>query len=294
MVFADPKSDIAFKKIFGNENRKEILISFLNAILDLDEGKKIIDIEILNPYQVPRIEGLKETTLDIRAKDQRDIHYIVEMQVQKKVDFDKRVLYYSAKAYAGQMEKTDDYPKLNQVIFIGICGFSIFQGKNFLTQHLILNTKTKIQELKDLEFNFIELTKFNKTEDELEDIIDQWIYFLKKAPDLKIIPINVVDKGLRSAYEVANTHKWTKREMEVFDYWLMREQDARGAIEYAKQEGIEKGIEKGIEEGIEKGIEKGKLQTAKNLAKLGISIDVICKATGLKKDQLKKHNKVLK
>jgi predicted transposase/invertase (TIGR01784 family) len=82
MKFADPKNDVAFKKIFGDENKKEILISFLNNLLDFaGTEKEIIDITIKNPYQVPKLEGLKETILDIKAVDKRHIHYIIEIQV---------------------------------------------------------------------------------------------------------------------------------------------------------------------------------------------------------------------
>ncbi len=83
MRFVDPKNDLAFKKIFGDENRKEILISFLNAVLDLKGVHEISSIEILNPYQSPKIDMLKYTVLDIRAVDKRGITFIVEMQVEE-------------------------------------------------------------------------------------------------------------------------------------------------------------------------------------------------------------------
>ena len=119
MKFVDIKNDIAFRKIFGNENKKEILISFVNAVLELPKGKKIIKVEIKNPYQLPEIKDLKSSILDVRATDERNISYIVEMQVEEIEGFDKRVQYYTAKQYSSQINKGDDYPKLNQVIFIG-------------------------------------------------------------------------------------------------------------------------------------------------------------------------------
>ena len=73
MKFLDPTNDIAFKKIFGDENKKEILISFLNSLLGLKEGKKILEVEILNPYQIPPLAELKNTILDVRCKDQRNV-----------------------------------------------------------------------------------------------------------------------------------------------------------------------------------------------------------------------------
>ena len=292
MKFVDVKSDIAFKKVFGNENKKEILISFLNAVLDLKGSKEIAEIEILNPYQAPRLDILKETTLDVRAKTKEGTIFIIEMQVEKKAGFKKRVVYYSSKAYSNQIDTGENYPKLNQVIFIGILNFSIFEGDKYLTKHLILNTATMRQELTDLEFNFIELPKFNKREDELIDVIEKWIYFIKNAPDLQFIPKSADFKEIVEAYEVADQFKWSKEELEVYDYWLMKEQDARGAVEQAKidgeMKGLIKGIEKGRVEGLKEGLEKGKSEIAKNLLKQGLDIKIIINATGLSKEEIEK------
>jgi len=90
MKFISPKNDIAFRKVFGNENKKEILISFLNALLDLPEDRKIMEIDILNPFQVPKIESLKLTILDVRAKDKRGVTFIIEMQVEQVEGYQKR------------------------------------------------------------------------------------------------------------------------------------------------------------------------------------------------------------
>ena len=269
MRFADPKSDIAFKKIFANENKKEILISFLNAVLGLENDRKIIDVTILNPYQAPRIEGLKETMLDVRAKDKSGVSFIVEMQVEKQEHFAKRVLYYSSKAYSSQIEVGIDYPKLNQVIFIGILNFKIFEGAHYLSRHLILNTATHKQELKDLEFNFIELAKFDKEEKELATIIEKWIYFLKNAGNLKVMPTNGADTvELKEAYESANQFDWTKEEMDVYDYWSIREGRDLDVLNTAKKdartegllEGLREGEAKGKTEGLAEGEAKGKAE----------------------------------
>ncbi|RUM55299.1 MAG: transposase, partial [Nautilia sp.] len=115
MKFADPKNDLAFKKIFGNEKKKEILISFLNAVLDFKGEKRIVDVKIVNPYQVPKIEDLKETILDIKAKNEKGEEFIVEMQKRNLGDFAKRSLYYTSKAYVSQLDKKQDYSKLKKV-----------------------------------------------------------------------------------------------------------------------------------------------------------------------------------
>jgi len=245
MRFADPKSDIAFKKIFANENKKEILISFLNATLNLTGEQTITEVEILNPYQAPRIEGLKETILDVRAKDKAGITFIVEMQVEKEPYLDKRVLYYASKAYVSQIEKAEDYPRLNQVIFIGILDFTIFKNPHYLSRHLIVDQKSGKQEIKDLEFNFIELPKFKKEESELTTMIEKWIYFLKNAENLKVIPANTNVREIEDAYASADQFQWSKEDLDVYDYWSMRKGQDQSRLDAAVAEGEAKGKAEG-------------------------------------------------
>jgi predicted transposase/invertase (TIGR01784 family) len=98
MKFADIKNDVAFRKIFGSENHTEVLISFLNAILGFEGKDQIVEVTILNPYQLPKLRGGKVSILDVRATDQKKRQFIVEMQVAEKDGFDKRVLYYLTKS----------------------------------------------------------------------------------------------------------------------------------------------------------------------------------------------------
>jgi len=262
MKFVNPKNDVAFKKIFGNEQKKAILISFLNAVLNLTGEKEIQDIAILNPYQAPKIEALKYTLLDVRAKDRRGVTFIVEMQVERVIGLRKRFAYYAAKAYTSQIERGEDYPKLNQVIFIGILDFAEFEGQPYLTRHVILNTETYQQEITDLEFNFIELPKFTKREEELETILDKWIYFIKHADELAVIPANADAEPLREAYAAANTFSWTREELDVYDYWGMKAQDERGMVQIAVE------------------------QIARNLFAKGIDPRLIAETTGLSAEQI--------
>lgn len=233
MKFVDVKNDVAFRKIFGNENRKEVLISFLNAVLLLQENHKIVNVDILTPYQLPDLKGGNVTIVDVKAKDQNDKTYIVEMQVAEVDGFDKRVLYYASKSYAAQIERGDQYENLNSTYFIGILDFVVTKNPSYINRHKITDTETNENYLKDIEFNFIELPKFNKRESELESIIDQWVYFIKNAENLHVIPENVKDEGLKIAYEDADKHNWTAAELDAYDYVLMREQDDRGRLTFA-------------------------------------------------------------
>ena len=231
--FVNVKNDVAFRKIFGEENKKVILISFLNAVLNLEGKAKIVDVTLVNPFQLPRIRGEKASIIDVRAKDLMDRSFIIEMQVAEREGFGKRIQYYACKDYAAQINIGDQYPKLKPVYFIGILDFVFFPNKNYFSKHLIMDEETHQCTLDDLKFRFIELKKFNKTPSELETIVDKWTYFIKTAHKLQFIPDNTDDEGLKAAYEAAERHNWTEEEYDEYIYAGMRQQDYRGGISLA-------------------------------------------------------------
>ena len=281
MQFADPKNTIAFKKIFGNEQHKNILISFLNSILDFKDEKTIVDVELANPYQVPRIPELKETILDIKATNQNKETFIVEMQKKDMGDFNKRSLYYTSKAYVSQLPKGNNYTKLKKVYFIGILNFNIFENKDFISRHLIINQETNTQDLKDFEFTFIELPKFTKELKELNSILDKWIYFLKNVSDLSIIPKEYENiEEFKDAFEIVTQTAWNSKELEVYEYIALKEFDEINALKTAEKKGLEKGIQKGIQEGIQEGERKKQIEIAKNLLDV-LDVETISLKTGL-------------
>ena len=239
MKFVDIKNDIAFRKIFGNENRKETLISFLNAVLDFQDDQSIIEVNILNPYQLPKLKGGKVTIIDIKATDQEGRTYIIEMQVGDIDGFAKRVLFYSSKSYSDQIKRSDFYRKLRPVIFVGILDFEHTGNPKFINRHQIRDVETGEQTIKDMEFTFIELPKFNKELEDLETLTDKWVYFIKNAESLEVIPYNINDEGLKSAYEEANIQTWTQEELDAYDYAFMREEDERARLDKAEQKGEE-------------------------------------------------------
>ena len=256
MIYADPTNDFAFKKIFGSQEHPRILIAFLNAILELPAP--IEHVELANPYQIPKIEELKATILDIRARDARGVEFIVEMQVEKDVTFAKRSLYYTAKSYVAQLKKGEDYPSLNQVFFIGILDFTIFDNPAPISRHLILDKATGAHVLKDFEFTFVELPKFTKTLEELTHPADPWLYFIKHAKQLEQIPA-LLEKTpvLPEAFEAAAQTVWSPDEIELYEYRKMHDARQRSVVETARMEGEAKGRAEGIAEGEARGIEKG-------------------------------------
>lgn len=266
MKFVDVTNDIAFRKIFGNENKKRSLISFLNAVINFPNGNKIIEVDILNPYQLAKLSGGKSTIVDVKAKDNNGNTFIVEMQIAESEFFHKRILYYTSQSYTSQIAKGRDYNKLNPAYFIGILEFEISKNLNYRSCHKVLDIETNEHIIQDIEFNFIELPKFNKSIDELESSIDQWTYFIKNAEDLELIPETVHDQGLKEAYQEANKNSWTQAELEDYERASIKEQDEIGRIELERQ--------------------KEKLQIGKKLKDKGMDLIFIIETTGLTKNEI--------
>ena len=282
MKFVDIKNDIAFRKIFGNSNKKEILISFLNAVLGFSGNNKIVSVTILNPFQLPDLIQYKTTVIDIKATDQDNNYYIIEMQVADKGNFDKRIQYYTSKAYNLQIIKGEDYHLLKPTIFIGILNFNFLESKTYVTKHIICNPETKERILKDFEYNFIELLKFKKEIKDCETLVDKWIYFIKNAENLNVIPDDITDKGLKEAYHDADQMTWSPKEIELYDYAKMRERDE-----------IEE-REKAFINGIEIGVENEKIEIAKEMINENFSKEQILKITKLSIEIIEKLIKELK
>jgi predicted transposase/invertase (TIGR01784 family) len=270
MKFVDITNDIAFRKIFGNESKKKSLVSFLNAVINLPENEQIVDVEITNPYQLGKLSGGKSTIVDVKAKDKKGNVFIVEMQVAEFDFFHKRILYYTSQSYVAQLDEGVEYKKLKPVYFIGILEFEIGQNANYFSRHKVLDIETKEQIIQDVEFNFIELPKFNKTIDQLETSIDQWTYFIKNAESLTIIPESVKDEGLKEAYTEADKQNWTKLELEDYLRASIKERDDQGRIEFAEKKAK-------LEEKMEV-IWQGK--------KLGLSNSDLSKLTGLPENEI--------
>ena len=282
--FVDVKNDMAFHKIFGTAGKTEALLSFINAILKLPEDKKITFLEILNPYQLPNVQDAKSIIIDIKARDKDNKEYIIEMQVADTVAFSKRVQYYVAKNFADQIVRGESYAKLNPVIFIGILDFNYKASPNYLSKHKTVDLETYESYLNEIEYYFVELPKFNKTADELTDLADEWLYFIKNAEYLKNLPATVKDVGLQNAYTDAGFFSWTKEELAAYDYMFMIQADIKGRAEMA----IIKAEEKGIEKGIEQGSKKNSIEIAKKLLKKGFSNEDISEVTGLSATEIEK------
>ncbi|MEG3955787.1 Rpn family recombination-promoting nuclease/putative transposase [Microcoleus sp. herbarium2] len=259
MNFINPKTDFAFKKIFGSADSKDILISFLNALLY--EAQPVIeDLEIIDPYLAPKIKGVKDTYLDVKAKIGGSKTVIIEMQVLNVESFEKRILYNATKAYSVQLKSGENYNLLNPVIALTITDFQMFEHLETVISRFCIKEKNNLVDYlaDELEFVFVELPKFDKTLAELETLTDKWIYFMKTARTLSYVPEELGNvPELRKAFTIANEANLEPDELEDLERREIFIQDQRGAITKATRLGMEEGIRRGIERGIEQGIEQG-------------------------------------
>lgn len=282
MIFINPKIDFAFKKIFGSEDSKDILISFLNALI-YEEKPVIQDLEILNPYLAPKIRGVKDTYLDIKARikseDNSDHNVIIEMQVLNVEGFEKRILYNAAKSYSTQLASGQSYNLLNPVIALTITDFVMFPDLEKVMSRFVLKEKDYLIDypIYDIELIFVELPKFKKQLSELKFINDKWLYFLTEARSLVQVPEIMAEvPEIKKAFYIANQANLSLDELEDQEKSEIFIQDQRGAITKA----IKDGLQQGIHQGIQQGIQQNKLEMARKMLNL-IDDQVICQITGL-------------
>jgi predicted transposase/invertase (TIGR01784 family) len=257
--YLDPKNDLAFKKVFGQEKHKRIPIAFLNAVFNLEGPDEITDLEFLNTLQPPEIEARKESIVDVLVRDQKGSKYIVEMQVAKIEGFEKRAQFYAAKTYCTHFNAGNPYEDLNKVIFLAITSYTVFPGKeHYKSDHVILDNRTYENDLKDFYFTFVELPKFTKGIHELETLEDKWYYFLKHAEESKEIDISLASNAeINEAYHVLDKTFWSEPELHEYERVAMSIADAKGAIVAARKEGLQEGLQEGLEKGLQEGLEKG-------------------------------------
>ncbi len=248
MRFLDVKTDYAFKKVFGSNNSKNILISFLNAIIEFPNGEKVKSLEIVDPYNIPMIKGMKDTYVDVKAILDNDTTVIIEMQVLNVDAFEERILYNAAKKYSNQLVRGKNYSLLNPIIALTIVNFEMFpEFDKVISRFQLMEKEEYTAYSDDVELIFVELPKFDKKLEELENIKDEWIYFIKNAEDLTLIPASV-DKEVKNALDIVNEAGMSEQELELQhkrkDFiWLQK-----SSVEKAERLGREEGREEGRKE----------------------------------------------
>ena len=298
--FLDPKNDVAFRKIFGSEEHKDILINFINDILELEGNNQIEQIEFLSPIQDPEIASKKQSIVDVLCKDKNGVQIIVEMQVAPTKGFEKRAIYYASKAYSRQLNKgtgeDGKYKNLKQVIFIAISDCIIFKDKkNYKSDHIILDKETYEHDLKDFSFTFIELPKFKKDKiEQLETILEKWCYFFKHADattEEDMAKIASSYQTIGKAYEVVNQYNWDEKQLIAYEQEQKRIWDNIAAIDYQKEliQKVQKereSIQKEKKQIAQDSRNKRNIEIALSMLSEKLDIDIISKVTGLTKTEI--------
>ncbi|MEG4328864.1 Rpn family recombination-promoting nuclease/putative transposase [Microcoleus sp. herbarium5] len=259
MRFINPKIEFAFKKIFGSNESKPILISFLNAMI-YDGNPTIADLEIIDPYLASRVPYLKDSYLDVKARLAGGATVIIEMQVLNVASFAKRVVYNAAKTYSTQLIRGQGYFKLKPVIALTITDFEMFENDPEVISQFVFKEKNCLFDYVDpeIELIFIELPKFNKQLDDLETLTDKWIYFMKNAPSLEIVPSTMETVSeIQQAFAIANETNLNPEELADLEEREMFILDQQGVLLKGIEKGIAQGREQGIAEGREEGREEG-------------------------------------
>lgn len=279
MKFLDVKTDFAFKKVFGSDDSKDLLINFLNSVIIFENNQKIQTLTIVDPYNVPMLKGMKDTYVDVKAVLDNDSHVIIEMQVLNHEGFEKRILYNAAKKYSAQLKKGEDFQLLNPVIALTITDFDLFPDqKDLISHYKLLEKKQLIEYSDDIELIFIELPKFTKIEEELSSIQDKWLFFIKNAGSLEYVPKDL-SKEIEKAYQIANEANFSEEELDL--------QHRKRDWIYIQKSSIELASKTGREEGREEGRLEEKRQMVTNMYKAGVNIGLISQITVLSIDDIK-------
>jgi len=299
--YISPFTDFGFKKLFGTEPNKDLLIDFLNQLLQNETGK-IIELNYLPLEQLGQNEDARKAIFDIYCESETGEKFIVELQKAKQNYFKDRSVYYSTFPIQQQAEKGDWNFKLNSVYTIGILDFIFEEDKDdtdvFHHEVQLFDKNTQKVFFDKLTYIYLEMPKFTKTEAELETHYDKWLYILKNLPDLTNRPTKLQEKIFQKLFEQAEIANYSDIEYQAYEHSLKIYRDLKNSIDTAfdegKAEGLEEGLVKGIEQGLTKGLEQGlakgelkaNLQTAHNLKQMGISAENIAQATGLSLKQI--------
>jgi predicted transposase/invertase (TIGR01784 family) len=247
-IFADPKTDFVFKRIFGTEAHKRLLIELLNALLELDGAHRIVDLQHLPADQHVAVPELKLSIVDVKCIDAQGRRYVVEMQVLNVEGFEKRVVYNTSKAYVMQLRQAEEYPQLCDVVGVTICDFLLWpQRKADGAPEVPMLSRWRMTEqhggalgLSQVQYVFLELPKYTAGA-EPRSTVEKWAYLFREAKNLDLVPPSLAAEPFRNALDVARTATFSIEEWEAYERSKIAEQDARGMLTLARREGKEEG-----------------------------------------------------
>jgi len=271
--YINPFTDFGFKKIFGEEASKPLLIDFLNALLP--QTNHIINLSFKNTEQLGQTDGDRKAIYDIYCENENGEKIIVELQKAKQNYFKERTVYYSTFPIREQAEKGEWNYNLKAVYCVGILDFTFDDYENEPEKSEVVHTiKLKNQNGKTfydkLTYIYLEMPNFKHTEVELKTRLDKWLYFIKHLEDFQTIPTIFKDEVFSQAFEKAELAKLGQADLYNYENSLKNYRDLKGVIDTAFDDGK-----------LEKGFEMAKLMKSDNEP-----IEKIVKYTGLSKDEI--------
>jgi len=289
----NPKNDFLFKRLFGEKEGKQLLISLLNAILRRGGKQQITDISIADDTHLgSELIGDKEIVLDLLCEIDGSEKVNVEMQVRRFTRMDHRSLYYLATMLADVIDKGGSYSNLKRTIGVNILDHNYLSLPKFHNTFHLYEDEDRHYLLTDiLEIHFIECPKFKSIAFDIQDPLHRWLRFLdQKTTDEQLKELMEVDDMIKEAEARLNYLASDERTRRLYAIREKALHDRASWLEDALNEGIGKGREAGLKEGMEKGIEKGIEQRDRQivlrmLAK-GFAVDDISEATGLDAQQI--------
>lgn len=273
--FINPFTDFGFKKIFGEESNKDLLIDFLNELLT--DKAKITDLNFLKNEQLSANETDRKAIFDLYCQNDKGEKFIVELQKAKQRYFKDRSLYYSTFAIQEQAQKGEWDFQLQGVYTVAVMDFvfdDLPTSKSKMRHDIqLMDTDTKTVFYDKLRFVYLEMPKFNKTLDELETHYDKWLYVLRNLADFERIPDKLKEKIFLKLFEVAEIAKYDNQEQRAYQDSLKYYRDLKNVINTA--------VEEAVEIAVEDALKNRNVEIAKKLIIEGIDTSTISKATGL-------------
>ena len=280
--YLDPKADLTFKKVFGEH--KELLISFLNALLPLQQGKEIMSIEYLPPELVPINPDKKDTIVDVRCTDTEGRQFLVEMQMYWTDMFKRRTLYNTCKAYARPLKKGEDYNNIKPIYTLSLINDVAFPElpDEFYHEFVPMHRNHTDEIIEDFEMIFVELPKFKPSSWQDRKMAVLWLRFLTEIDEhTKVSPVELTSHALvAKALELVEESSYSDAELLAIDkYWdqISRERTIENAAE-----------RRGMAKGRAEGRDERTIEIARNAKSMGMNADAIKQLTGLSIEEIDK------
>ena len=256
-------TDFGFKRIFGTKPNKDLLIDFLNSLFD---GEQVItDVKFLNSEHVGDVYAERKAIFDVYCENEHGEKFIVEMQNAFQQFFKDRSLYYSTYPIREQAPKGMSWDfQLKTVYTIAILNFDLrepaFDERDINHDVALMDIKTHRIFSAKLRYKYVEVAKFDKTEDELATPYEKWLFVLKNLSRLDKRPASLKEKIFHKLFDEAQIARFTPKELHEYEDSLKAYRDIQNSIDTALRDGIEKGRADGLRIGMEQGLAQGREQ----------------------------------